>query len=637
MRRSKSNPAKYAKNYRSISQRRMIRNQDEDDEAEMNRLRALLVSSNNVNNDDHSQMAAPPADHPEESVLSKEMMQEYGADETPILVVSKKKKNRSTTVAAAAVITLTPQERKQAAQQRKQATRKLQQLEQRHAQKQKRAELYQKLADAALPMATQELLTRTASYSKRTTKREALQRSLQKERAGMALTAEEHDLLYPSRPNGSESNNNHNNNNKKRNRPEEFVSVKDTSCMSAPTITDPVVETKGNTSIHSSSSVVVDSDTQQSKIMKMESDQANHPPASALEPSSDPLASTTTPPPSAAAQLMASLQTLQSKCIEQEDQSAQEKERAHLEKIAELERWQQSEKPIQRYIPTDPVEIKTTQSYEKVVVAQPKSTTTNNDSSSSSSIHSRTRVREIQRPPEVSATRYDLPVAGMEFEIVDAIRNHDVTILCAETGSGKSTQVPQFLYESGFTSTAGTRHMIAVTQPRRVAAVSTAKRVSYEMGYGNGKTIPNNSKGQGNVVAYQTRYETAGLGAQTHIKFMTDGILLAEIQSDLLLRQYSCIVLDEAHERNLNTDVLIGLIRGALRLRRQALEEEEDLSSLPPLKVIIMSATLRVQDFTQVFDQPALVQVPGRMHPVTVHHNRVTELDNYGAFDFRLR
>lgn len=126
----------------------------------------------------------------------------------------------------------------------------------------------------------------------------------------------------------------------------------------------------------------------------------------------------------------------------------------------------------------------------------------------------------------------------------------------------KSTQVPQLLYESGFTLdfSSGTnnkdghdhKYLIGITQPRRVAAVSTAKRVSYEMGAGDGRTIKSKKRSKGNLVAYQTRYETAGLGEKTAVKFMTDGILLQEIQSDLLLRKYSVIVLDECHERNLN-------------------------------------------------------------------------------------
>ena len=113
---------------------------------------------------------------------------------------------------------------------------------------------------------------------------------------------------------------------------------------------------------------------------------------------------------------------------------------------------------------------------------------------------------------------------------------------------------------------------------------------------------------------------------------MTDGILLQEIQNDLLLRRYSVIVLDESHERNLNTDVLIGLLSVALPLRKQAAKEDP---SLIPLKLILMSATLRVEDFTEndklfPMGPPAVVRVPGRTYPVTIHHNKVTELDNYG-------
>ena len=129
----------------------------------------------------------------------------------------------------------------------------------------------------------------------------------------------------------------------------------------------------------------------------------------------------------------------------------------------------------------------------------------------------------------------------------------------------KSTQIPQLVYESGFTLDASPggannqsgpkrdhKYMIGITQPRRVAAVSTAKRVSYEMGTGDGQTIKAAKRSEGNLVSYQTRYESAGLGQKTAVKFMTDGILLQEIQSDLLLRKYSVIVLDECHERNLN-------------------------------------------------------------------------------------
>ncbi|KAL3823873.1 hypothetical protein ACHAXA_005455 [Cyclostephanos tholiformis] len=271
-------------------------------------------------------------------------------------------------------------------------------------------------------------------------------------------------------------------------------------------------------------------------------------------------------------------------------------------------------------------------------------------------------VQRIDRPASIEESRYDLPVSSMEYEIIDAVRSNDCTILCGETGSGKSTQVPQFLYEAGFSTSSwwqvlhrrsnslgggnddcgelkSSHLLIGITQPRRVAAVSTAKRVCFEMGCGDGQKISND-----NLVAYQTRYETAGLGKSTRVKFMTDGILLQEIQSDLLLRKYGAIVIDEAHERNLNTDVLLGLLSLALPMRRKAAEE----GSLPPLKLVIMSATLRVEDFVnndRLFPEragggkdgaierpsskPALVTVPGRTHPVSIHHSKVTELDDY--------
>lgn len=160
----------------------------------------------------------------------------------------------------------------------------------------------------------------------------------------------------------------------------------------------------------------------------------------------------------------------------------------------------------------------------------------------------------IERPVDIEAARMQLPVCGMEQEIMEAIHDHDAVILCGETGSGKSTQVPQFLYEAGYAA----HGLIGVTQPRRVAAVGTAERVAVELG---------TKCGRGGAVAYQIRYDASGIGVKTRVKFMTDGVLLQEIASDLLLRKYSVILLDEAHERNLNTDVLLGMLSRSIPLR----------------------------------------------------------------------
>jgi ATP-dependent RNA helicase DHX37/DHR1 len=244
------------------------------------------------------------------------------------------------------------------------------------------------------------------------------------------------------------------------------------------------------------------------------------------------------------------------------------------------------------------------------------------------------RVVLIQRTPEIQAVRTNLPIIGMEQEIMESIAENDVIVLCGETGCGKTTQVPQFLYEAGygcslFPERAGA---VGVTQPRRVAAVSTARRVAEELG----------SK-IGNVVGYQVRYD-AKLSTKTCLKFMTDGILLREVQEDFLLRKYSAIVVDEAHERSLNTDILLGMLSRIVTLRRTMSDQQNKNSggngsnnsgvgSVHPLKLIIMSATLRTEDFvgnSKLFSRPPpVVSVPARQYPVTVHFSRKTELHDY--------
>lgn len=317
-----------------------------------------------------------------------------------------------------------------------------------------------------------------------------------------------------------------------------------------------------------------------------------------------------------ASQMMMSLSQLKTNSVKmaEDAQRSREEEKAKALKDDEKKQLSSSKK----YVPTETAVLKSA----ATLGLEP------------SNLEKKKRVLKIERPEDVKASRLNLPVAEMEFEVMDTVRNNDVTIIAAETGSGKSTQIPQMLYEGGMTLSVDDARddlLIGVTQPRRVAAVSTAKRVSYEMGQSNGKKIPS-KKGKGSLVAYQTRYETAGLGKSTRIKMMTDGVLLQEIQADLLLRKYAVILLDEAHERNLNTDVLIGLLSAALPLRREAALEDK---SLVPLKVVIMSATLRVSDFQnpKLFaSPPALLKIPGRTFPVTIHHSKKTELEKYGMY-----
>ena len=222
------------------------------------------------------------------------------------------------------------------------------------------------------------------------------------------------------------------------------------------------------------------------------------------------------------------------------------------------------------------------------------------------------------RTESIQQERILLPVVGEEQLIMETIYNNDVTILCAQTGSGKTTQVPQFLFEAGFGDCNHPLYkgIVGITQPRRVAAVSVAKRVQQELG--------ENSDG---VVAYQIRYDSSTVGKSTCIKFMTDGILLRELSigDDMLLTKYSCIIIDEAHERTVGTDILIGWLSRIVKLRNSG-----RISGVGPLKLIIMSATLRVEDFTdsRLFDSPPVIEIPGRQHKVIVHYNRVTE-DNY--------
>ena len=163
---------------------------------------------------------------------------------------------------------------------------------------------------------------------------------------------------------------------------------------------------------------------------------------------------------------------------------------------------------------------------------------------------------------------------------MEAILLNNVVIICGETGSGKTTQVPQFLYEAGFGSPGSggcfvlcasaiielevdNPGMVGITQPRRVAAMSMATRVAHELSLTSSK------------VSYQIRYD-ATVSPDTSIKFMTDGVLLRELATDFLLKKYSVIIIDEAHERSMNTDILIGVLSRVIKLREQLWAEKKE-------------------------------------------------------------
>lgn len=195
----------------------------------------------------------------------------------------------------------------------------------------------------------------------------------------------------------------------------------------------------------------------------------------------------------------------------------------------------------------------------------------------------------------VTALRKSLPVYSVRNELMNIMREHQICIIVGETGSGKTTQLTQYLYEEGY-ARFGT---IGCTQPRRVAAVSVAQRVAEEF---------NGGSELGKEVGYTIRFED-NTSEKTVIKYMTDGILLRESLGDPDLDQYSVIIMDEAHERSLNTDVLFGILRGIMTRRRD-------------LKVVITSATLNAKKFTSFFGGVPVYKVPGRTHPVDIFFSR---------------
>lgn len=205
---------------------------------------------------------------------------------------------------------------------------------------------------------------------------------------------------------------------------------------------------------------------------------------------------------------------------------------------------------------------------------------------------------------EILEKRKTLPVWHQKEEFFQALKSSQTLILVGETGSGKTTQIPQFVLEAVDLDSPDKRKkmMVACTQPRRVAAMSVSRRVAEEMDV----TI-------GEEVGYSIRFEDCS-SARTVLKYLTDGMLLREAMTDPLLERYKVIILDEAHERTLATDVLFGLLKEVLKNR-------------PDLKLVVMSATLEAEKFQGYFYGAPLMKVPGRLHPVEIFYTQEPERD----------
>ena len=188
----------------------------------------------------------------------------------------------------------------------------------------------------------------------------------------------------------------------------------------------------------------------------------------------------------------------------------------------------------------------------------------------------------LSYPPE-------LPITSRKDEIVEAIRKHQVVVIAGETGSGKTTQIPKMCLEAGL----GIEAKIGCTQPRRVAALSISRRIAEEL-----------NANWGRDVGCKIRFDDHS-SPDTYIKLMTDGILLAETQGDPLLSEYNALILDEAHERSLNIDFLLGYLKGLLAKRRD-------------LKLVITSATINTEAFSKAYHDAPIIEVSGRVYPVDV-------------------
>ncbi|KTF92912.1 hypothetical protein cypCar_00043724 [Cyprinus carpio] len=212
-----------------------------------------------------------------------------------------------------------------------------------------------------------------------------------------------------------------------------------------------------------------------------------------------------------------------------------------------------------------------------------------------------TNLPHTPRFYEILKKRLQLPVWEYKERFNDILHRHQSFVLVGETGSGKTTQIPQWCVDM-VRALPGPKRGVACTQPRRVAAMSVAQRVADEMDVMLGQEV-----------GYSIRFEDCS-SAKTILKYMTDGMLLREAMNDPLLERYGVIILDEAHERTLATDILMGVLKEVVRQRSD-------------LKVIVMSATLDAGKFQVYFDSCPLLTIPGRTHPVEIFYTPEPERD----------
>ncbi|HUT63709.1 MAG TPA: DEAD/DEAH box helicase, partial [Anaerolineae bacterium] len=204
----------------------------------------------------------------------------------------------------------------------------------------------------------------------------------------------------------------------------------------------------------------------------------------------------------------------------------------------------------------------------------------------------------LHRKADIPKTIYPelLPILTKKDEIVESIKRHQVVVITGETGSGKTTQIPKMCIEAG----RGIDGMIGCTQPRRIATTTVSRRIAEEIGEELGKSV-----------GYKIRFDDRS-NRGNYIKLMTDGVLLMETQADPYLNEYDTLIIDEAHERSMNIDFILGILKKLLIKRKD-------------LKLIITSATIDTEKFSRAFSDAPIIEVSGRMYPVEVRYLPIDE------------